>query len=149
MENSHTLHEVPFHTKKIGVWCTVSCRRIVGRLFFEPTVDGTVHRDPVQQFVALLELDEHNCWFQKNSATSHTANETINVLRDTFGDHLISENIWPPCSPDLTIRYFLWGHFIERVHKHNPHTKLPQAGNFTCNKQYHSYNVETGVVEYT
>jgi hypothetical protein len=36
----------------------------------------------------------------------HTANETINMLRDFSGDHLISKNIWPPSSPDLTPQDF-------------------------------------------
>jgi len=48
----------------------------------------------VPQFVALLELDEHDRWFQQDGATSCTVNETMNVLRDVFGDCLISKNIW-------------------------------------------------------
>jgi hypothetical protein len=56
----------------------------VGPLLFESTVDDAVYRDLVQQFVALLELDERNCWFQQDGATCHTVNETINMLRDFF-----------------------------------------------------------------
>ena len=53
-------------------------------LFFESTVDDAVYRDLGQQFVPLLELDEHDCWFQQDGATCHTANETINLLRAVF-----------------------------------------------------------------
>jgi hypothetical protein len=47
--------------------------------------------------VALLELDEHDCWFQQYGATCRTADETINMLREflvtvsslkTFGHHV-------------------------------------------------------------
>jgi len=92
VENTLILCEVLHHTEQIVVWCAVSYKRIVGTQFFESTVDGEIF---VQQFVALLELDEHDRWFQQDGATSHTVNETVNVLWDVFGDCLISENIWP------------------------------------------------------
>lgn len=60
----------------------------------------------MQQFVALLEMDEHDRWFQQDGGTLHTVNETVNVLRDVFGDCLISKNIWPRCSPGLTTLNF-------------------------------------------
>jgi len=34
-ENPHTVHEEPLHSQKIGVWCGVSRRRIIGPIFFE------------------------------------------------------------------------------------------------------------------
>jgi hypothetical protein len=68
-----------------------------------------VYTDPGQQFVTLLELDEHDCWFQQGGATCHTADETINMLRGLFGDRLISKNIWPPHSHDLTPPDFFYG----------------------------------------
>ena len=79
-----TLHEVLLHAEKIGVLYAVSHTRDVGPLFFESTVDGAVYGDIQQQFMALLELGERDCWFQLDGATCHTANETINLLRDFF-----------------------------------------------------------------
>ncbi|PNF34202.1 hypothetical protein B7P43_G17545, partial [Cryptotermes secundus] len=35
-ENPNVLHEKPLHCQKIGVWCAVSRRRIVGSIFFSP-----------------------------------------------------------------------------------------------------------------
>jgi len=32
-ENPHTVHEEPLHSQKIGVWCGVSRRRIIGPIF--------------------------------------------------------------------------------------------------------------------
>ncbi|GFS87234.1 hypothetical protein TNCV_213551 [Trichonephila clavipes] len=39
------------------------------------------------------ELSNHDVqelWFQQDGATCHTARATIDLLKDTFGDHLIS-----------------------------------------------------------
>jgi hypothetical protein len=56
----------------------------------------------VQQFVVLLEIDEFDFWFHEDGATCHTTNETLNMLSEFFGNHLISKIIWPPRSRDLT-----------------------------------------------
>ncbi|GFU76210.1 transposable element Tc3 transposase [Trichonephila clavipes] len=59
------------------------------------------------------ELSNHDVqelWFQQNGATCHTVRATIDLLKDTFGDRLIScfEPVnWPPRSCDLTpLDYF-------------------------------------------
>ncbi|GFX92195.1 uncharacterized protein TNCV_1741151 [Trichonephila clavipes] len=58
--------------------------------------------------------DVQELWFQQDSATCHTARATIDLLKDTFGDRLISRFgpvNWPPGSCDLTpLDYFLWGY---------------------------------------
>ncbi|GFW86513.1 transposable element Tc3 transposase [Trichonephila clavipes] len=55
----------------------------------------------------LLEL-----WFQQDGATCLTARATIDLLKYTFGERLISRFgpvTWPPRSCDLTpLDYFLW-----------------------------------------
>ncbi|GFW62519.1 uncharacterized protein TNCV_589461 [Trichonephila clavipes] len=52
--------------------------------------------------------------FQQDGATCHTPRATIDLLKDTFGDRLISRfrpGNWPPRSCDLTpLDYFLWGY---------------------------------------
>ncbi|GFV39066.1 mariner Mos1 transposase [Trichonephila clavipes] len=74
------------------------------------------------------ELNNHDVqelWFQQDGATCHTARATIDLLKDTFGDRLISRFgpvNWPPRSCDLTpLDYFLWGDRRLSVH---PVTKL-------------------------
>ncbi|GFS99030.1 putative transposable element [Trichonephila clavipes] len=59
------------------------------------------------------ELNNHDVqelWFQKDGTTCHTASATIDLLKDTFGDRLISRFgpvNWPPRSCDLTpLDYF-------------------------------------------
>ncbi|GFT58407.1 putative transposable element [Trichonephila clavipes] len=60
------------------------------------------------------ELNNHDVqelWFQLDGATCHTARAAIDLLKDTFGDRLISRFghvNWPPRFCDLTpLDYFL------------------------------------------
>ncbi|GFT75673.1 transposable element Tc3 transposase [Trichonephila clavipes] len=73
----------------------------------------------------------HHCcpmelWFQQDGATCHTARATIDLLKDTFGDRLIScfgPVNWPPRSCDLTpLDYFLWGYVKSLVYSDKPQT---------------------------
>ncbi|GFX00599.1 transposase [Trichonephila clavipes] len=75
------------------------------------------------------ELNNHDVqglWFQQDGATCHTARATINLLKDTFGDRLISRFgpvNWPPRSCDLTpLDYFLWGYVKSLVYADMPQT---------------------------
>ncbi|GFS90809.1 DUF4817 domain-containing protein [Trichonephila clavipes] len=64
--------------------------------------------------------------FQQDGATCHTARATIDLLKDTFGDRLISRFgpvNWPPRSCDLTpLDYFLWGYVKSLVYADKPQT---------------------------
>ncbi|GFW66166.1 transposable element Tc3 transposase [Trichonephila clavipes] len=76
------------------------------------------------------ELNNHDVqelWFQQDDATCHTARATIDLLKDTFGDRLISRRFgpvnWPPRSCDLTpLDYFLWGYVKSLVYADKPQT---------------------------
>ncbi|GFV59952.1 uncharacterized protein TNCV_922301 [Trichonephila clavipes] len=75
------------------------------------------------------ELNNHDVqelWFQQDGATCHTARATIDLLKDTFGDRLIScfgPVNWPPRYCDLTpLEYFLWGYVKSLVYADKPQT---------------------------
>ncbi|GFX16988.1 DUF4817 domain-containing protein [Trichonephila clavipes] len=75
------------------------------------------------------ELNNHDVqklWFQQDGATRHTARAPIDLLKDTFGDRLISRFgpvNWPPRSCDLTpLDYFLWGYVTSLVYADKPQT---------------------------
>ncbi|GFY05131.1 uncharacterized protein TNCV_3270031 [Trichonephila clavipes] len=75
------------------------------------------------------ELNNHDVqelWFQQDGATCHTARATIDLLKDTFGDRLISRFgpvNWPPRSCDLTpLDYFLLGYVKSLVYADKPQT---------------------------
>ncbi|GFW66190.1 putative LOC100569746 [Trichonephila clavipes] len=92
------------------------------------TVNGDRYRAMITNFF-IPELNKHDVqelWFQKDGATCHTARATIDLLKDTFGDRLISRFgpvNWPPKSCDLTpLDYFLWGYVKSLVYADKPQT---------------------------
>ncbi|GFU16822.1 HTH_Tnp_Tc3_2 domain-containing protein [Trichonephila clavipes] len=72
----------------------------------------------------LMSRCQNELWFQQHGATCHTARATIDLLKDTFGDRLISRSgpvNWPPRSCDLTpLDYFLWGYVKSLVYADKP-----------------------------
>jgi hypothetical protein len=116
-ENPHLFHEVPLHFQKTGCCCVTSCKRIVGPIFFSETVTAEKYQEIIMQFISLLNEEEHICWLQQDGATSHTANSTMKMLKQFFDDRIISKNLWPPRSPDLTPPdYFLCGYLKQVVY---------------------------------
>ncbi|GFV65280.1 transposase [Trichonephila clavipes] len=78
----------------------------------ESELNGDRYRVMITNFF-IPELNNHDVqelWFQQDGATCHTARATIDLLKDTFGDRLISRFgpvNWPPRSCDLTpLDYF-------------------------------------------
>ncbi|GFS55398.1 DUF4817 domain-containing protein [Trichonephila clavipes] len=111
--------ETPLHPEKLTVWCALWAGGIIGPYFFKNdeghnvTVNGDRYRAMITNFF-IPELNNHDVqelWFQKDGATCHTARATIDLLKDTLGDRLISRfgpMNWPPRSRDLTpLDYFL------------------------------------------
>ncbi|GFX64665.1 uncharacterized protein TNCV_4681411 [Trichonephila clavipes] len=92
------------------------------------TVNGDRYRAMITNFF-ISELNNHDVqelWFQQDGATCHTARATIDLLKDTFGDRLISRFgpvNWPPRFCDLTpLDYFLWGYVKSLVCADKPQT---------------------------
>ncbi|GFW03846.1 transposable element Tc3 transposase [Trichonephila clavipes] len=120
--------------EKLTVWCTLWAGGIKGPYFFKNdeghnvTVNGDRYRAMITNFF-IPELNNHDVqelWFQQDGATCHTARATIDLLKDTFGDRLISRFgpvNWPPRSCDLTpLDYFLWGYVKSLVYADKPQT---------------------------
>jgi hypothetical protein len=132
-ENPHVLHETPLHSQKIGVWCAISRRRIVGLIFFETTVNSVVYQDIITQFISLLDIDEGDCWLQQDNATCHTYNETMNFLHEFFGEHIISKGLCPPPFPFSrfnTFRFLSIGYFKGRVYNRSRQPFEPRGPYF-------------------
>ncbi|GFU20473.1 DUF4817 domain-containing protein [Trichonephila clavipes] len=117
--NPQVYVETPLHPEKLTVWCALWAGGIIGPYFFKNdeghnvTVNGDRYRAMITNFF-IPELNNHDVqelWFQQDGATCHTARATIDLLKDTFGDRLISRFgpvNWPPRSCDLTpLDYFL------------------------------------------
>ncbi|GFX86830.1 transposable element Tc3 transposase [Trichonephila clavipes] len=132
--NPQVYVETPLHPEKLTVWCALWAGGIIGPYFFKNnkghnvTVNGDRYRAMITKFF-IPELNNHDVqelWFQQDGATCHTARATIDLLKDTFGDRLISRFgpvNWPPRSCDLTpLDYFLWGYVKSLVYAHKPQT---------------------------
>jgi hypothetical protein len=78
----------------------------------------------LHHFIGLLEEDEITyCWFQQDGATAHTANNSIKLLNEIFGESVISRNLWPTLSPDLTPPdFYLCGAAQSAVYRDRPLT---------------------------
>ncbi|GFW78608.1 transposable element Tc3 transposase [Trichonephila clavipes] len=92
------------------------------------TVNGDRYRSTITNFFIpeLNNRDVQELWFQQEDATCHTARATIDLLKYTFGDCLISRFgpvNWPPRSCDLTpLDYFLWVYVRSWVYADKPQT---------------------------
>ncbi|GFY29467.1 uncharacterized protein TNCV_2626381 [Trichonephila clavipes] len=105
--NPQVYVETPLHPEKLTVWCASWAGRIIGPYFFKNdeghnvTVNGDRYRAMITNFF-IPELNNHDVqelWFQQDCATCHTARATIDLLKDTFGNRLISRFgpvNWPP-----------------------------------------------------
>ena len=84
--------------------------------FIVNTVNGARYRDTITRFFLskLDDIDAADTWFQRDDATRHTADETIQSPRETFPGRALSrfgDRNWPPGSCDLTpLDFFLWGY---------------------------------------
>ncbi|GFW76798.1 DUF4817 domain-containing protein [Trichonephila clavipes] len=92
--NPQVYVETPLHLEKLTVWCALWAGGIIGPYFFKDdeghnvTVNGDRYRAMI-----------------KNFFIPETARATIYLLKDTFGDRLISRFgpvNWPPRSCHLT-----------------------------------------------
>ncbi|GFU42435.1 ankyrin repeat and fibronectin type-III domain-containing protein 1 [Trichonephila clavipes] len=104
--NPQVYVETPLHPEKLTVWCALWAGGIIGPYFFKN--------------------DEGHNVTVNDGATCHTARATIDLLKDTFGDRLISRFgpvNGPPRSCDLTpLDYFLWGYVKSLVYADKPQT---------------------------
>ncbi|GFX38710.1 transposase [Trichonephila clavipes] len=107
------------------------------------TVNGDRYRVMITNFF-IPELNNHDVqelWFQQDGATYHTARATIDLLKGTFGDRLISRfgpvNCgpvnWPPRFCDLTpLDYFLCGYVKSLVYADKPQMLDHLEDNIHC-----------------
>ncbi|GFY30888.1 transposable element Tc3 transposase [Trichonephila clavipes] len=105
--NPQVYVETPLHPETLTVWCALWAGGIIGPYFFKNdeghnvTVNGDRYRATITKFF-IPELNNHDVqelWFQQDGATCYTARATIDLLKDTFGDRLISRFgpvNWPP-----------------------------------------------------
>jgi hypothetical protein len=102
--NPHEIMEKPLHDQKVLARCAISRSRIIGPIFFEDTVYSELYCEQIlYPFIGNLNEDVivRGC-FQQDGATPHMAHVSMPLLCDVLGERLISRDIWPLRSPDLS-----------------------------------------------
>jgi transposase len=131
--NPQKLHQKPLHCKRVTVWCAVGDCGVWGPYFFEEgdetvTVTSDRYVEMLKNFVKpkLRKFSNAKVYFQQDGAPSHTATQSMQVLREMFPGRLISlrgDIPWPARSPDLApCDFFLWGHLKAKVYEEKPKT---------------------------
>ncbi|GFU85288.1 transposable element Tc3 transposase [Trichonephila clavipes] len=129
--NPQVYVETPLHPETL----TVCCALWAGGILLQNdeghnvTVKNVRYRAIITNFF-IPELNNQDVqelfWFQQDGATCHIDRATIDLLKDTFGDRLISRFgpvNWPPRSCHLTpLDYFLWGYVKSLVYADKPQT---------------------------
>ena len=124
------LHERPLHSSNFTVWCAISSFGIIGPFFFDDereravTVTGPRYVYMLENILG-PELARHpvteESFFQQDEATSHTARDSMAVVRILFPNHVISrygDTTWPARSPDLSAcDFFLWRYLKSKSSK--------------------------------
>jgi len=128
--NPQQVHERPLHSAQVTVWCAIAEFGIVGLYFFKErgitvTVTSDRYIEVLENFLQpqLEEMDVADAWFQQDGATAHTAQRSMQVLREMFPAKLITlrGDGWPAHSPDLApCDFFLWGYLKSKVYTHRP-----------------------------
>jgi hypothetical protein len=86
-ENLHALFQEPLHSQKIGVFCALSQRRIIGPMFFDTTVTSQVYIELFREFVNQLDDQElARGYYQQDGATSHTSGMSMAEVASFFPD---------------------------------------------------------------
>ncbi|CAF1523416.1 unnamed protein product [Didymodactylos carnosus] len=104
--NPQQIQQLPIHPEKLTVWCGLWSGGIIGPFFFKNdaratvTVNGIRYTAMINQFLfpKIDDIDADDIWFQQDDATCHTANATINLLKEKFGESIISRKgpvNWP------------------------------------------------------
>jgi hypothetical protein len=118
-ENPNSIQQVPLHSEKVGVWCSLSPRRITGPIFSHETMNCDHYlNDILNPFFNQLTAAETIWVF---SAREHMANATMVAIQEAFEDRIISRGLWTPRTPDLSFcDFYLWGNPKGKVYKNNP-----------------------------
>jgi penicillin-binding protein-related factor A (putative recombinase) len=85
-ENPHNFTETPLHPQKIGVWCAISRRRIIGFLFFEISINAEAYQKLIQQFIALLKVSTTSILLKAKILAEE--NKIENFIKPTHHGHL-------------------------------------------------------------
>lgn len=115
------LHTRATFSKSVMVSVGVSAMGSTDLIFVEPgtKINGAYYRDVLLSQHLLPAIKQYGDFFifQQDSAPSHRAKETVELLSRETPD-FIQPTLWPPNSPDLNpVDYKIWGLLQNRVYQ--------------------------------
>jgi hypothetical protein len=108
---------------KVGVWCAVSARRIVGLVFFNETINCERYGQAIlwQFFTDLTEGERLYGWFQQDPATAHTAHVYVGFVQCLQGENYQQWYFASTFTPILIlVIFFFWACLKDTVYNSNP-----------------------------
>ena len=94
------MHEEPLHSQKVGVWCGVSRRRIIGSILFEQRVTTEVYLQIFNEFANQLTDNELTTgYYQQDGATCHTSNASMREIESFLKTELSQKTFGHPDLP--------------------------------------------------
>ena len=99
--------------------------RLIGPIFYDGAIHAERYRNNILApfFEQLTDTECRSGCFQQDSATAHTADQSLDFIAEIFENRIISRGLWPTRSPHITALDFnLWGNLKNKVYKTNPHT---------------------------
>ena len=104
--------------EKVGVWWAINAYTVIRPIFYETLINAQRYRDDILTplFEQLTDLECQSGYFQQDSSTVHTADETLNLIKGILKVRIISKGLWPGRSSDL------WGHLKNKIYAMKPHT---------------------------
>ena len=92
----------------------------------------------------LDDINVANMWFQQDDATCHTANETIQLLQETFPGRVLScfdDQNWSSRSCNLTpLDFLIWGYLKSKVYVNIPQPHVHYQRKLNATSMKFSYN---------
>lgn len=129
-ENPHVMIEGQLNQQPgITVWAGLSCKGVLGPIFFHTTVTHDLYLNMLRSTV-LPQLqrqhDNDDFFFQQDEALPHCAVTVREFLDEQLPNRWIGRRgpvEWPPRSPDLTpMDFFFWGVVKDKVFSRKPRT---------------------------
>jgi len=115
------------HRWNLNTWCGIVNGYLIGPYFFD-NLNGETYLSFLQNKLSELleEVDlatRQKMWWQQDDVPPHSHHIMMEYLNNIFHESWIGRYgyiRWPPRSPDLTSRDFLWGYIKNIVYKTPP-----------------------------
>ncbi len=108
--------------RKVGIWCTVSKRRVIGPIIFDRSADIEVYTKIIQDFIALLEPEAICLVSTRRSNCSHGSKWNESYFAIFWWSNNFKRVTASAKSGLISTRFFLAGLLKDNVYRNKPLT---------------------------